>query len=145
MTGIQQDMHTMTSHIGLVSSNVNRLGNVVATLVERPRPSSNGASTRRNHPGSSSSSSVPLQSGHRTQDDDVMDVDDGAMADDETPLPVPRKARTGPKLRGIPTKRDPERKALLVRLHFQLLKEATYLRVSMTGCNCCSLPEIYGS
>ena len=127
MTGIQQDMHTMTSHIGLVSSNVNRLGNVVATLVERPRPSFNGAGTRRTQPGPSSSSSVPRQSDHTTQDSDVMDVDDGAMADVETPLPVPRKARTGPKLRGVPTKRDPERKALLVRIYFHLLKEATYL------------------
>ena len=127
MTGIQQDMHTMTSHIGLVSSNVNRLGNVVATLVERPRPSFNGAGTRRTQPGPSSSSSVPRQSDHTTQDSDVMDVDDGAMADVETPLPVPRKARTVPKLRGVPTKRDPERKALLVRLYFHLLKEATYL------------------
>ena len=124
MSTLQGGMHMMASNVQNMSSGVSRLGDMVETL------------TRRNHPGSSSSSTVPRQSGHRTQDGDVLDVDDGAVADDETPLPVPRKARTGPKLRGVPTKRDPERKALLVRLHFQLLKEATYLRVSMIGCDC---------
>ena len=44
-----------------------------------------------------------------------MDVDDeGTMADAESPIPVPQKKKSGPKLKGVPTKRDPKRTELLV-------------------------------
>ena len=50
----------------------------------------------------------------RPPDDDRMDVDEGALADAET-LPVPKPGKRVKKLKSVPVRRDPERKALLVR------------------------------
>ena len=122
MSGLHDSMHTTASNVQTMSANVSRLGDRVETLARLQSPIGM-ARTPRAHAQSSSSPQASLVTNH----DNDLSGDDGDMADVETPLPVPRKARTGPKLRGVPTKRDPERKALLVRLYFHLLKEATYL------------------
>ncbi len=100
----------MTISVRTMSSNMDRLESVVANFAEEQR---NSSGTRRNPAGSSSSCNSG-RSGRRSNDDDAMDVDGGELADVDRPLPVPKKPRTGPKLKGLPVKRDPKRKALLV-------------------------------
>ncbi len=111
MCVMQENMHTISTTVRVMSTNMDRLGTVVATIADRQRRSKNSAGVRPNQAGPSARGAV-----RRSSNDDGMNADDGELADVDVdrPLPVPKKPRTGPKLKGLPVKRDPKRKALLV-------------------------------